>query len=286
MAHLSIAKIPLSLMIAFSALFGFVIQKAGLSPESLACFTVVFLLSAGCATLNNIQDINSDSTLQRTRQRPLPTGKINPNIALLQSGILLTVGLIGLILLAKDNSKLPFYGGIISIILYNGIYTPLKKQNVLAIIPGAICGMMAPLLGCLLAGGNIFGPINITALWIIGLWQFPHFWLILLCHRHDYQKSDVLPSMLTMISEVQLRRIILTWVLSFATITLFLPFLGVVTSPFGTISLTINAIILACYFAYRCLAPSQISQKLSRHLFIHLNLALFLVITLGVISNS
>ncbi len=282
--YLSMAKVPLSLMIALSALLGFVLQAKGLVFDSFFCFVAVFLLATGCATLNNIQDRKYDSQLTRTRNRPLVIGKMTPATAVIQAGILLGLGLFALKFFAKEGTNLAFLGGLGSVFLYNGIYTPLKHRSVLAIIPGAICGMLPLLLGWFMAGTETPGPELVAGMILVGIWQFPHFWLVLLYHQSDYEASDCF-SMLSLFSPWQLRRILLSWVLSFAVISLLLPLFGVVQSAVAVSMLILNAFVLSAFFIYSCLQKNNPQVKLYHQLFLHLNSALLLVMILIIGSN-
>ena len=119
---------------------------------------------------------------------------------------------------------------------------------------------------------------------VIGVWQLPHFWLIVLYHANDYRLSGV-PSMLALFSRRQVKRIMFCWVVSFAVLTLLLPVFRVVTSGGAQYLLTINAFVLCFYFGYRCFFHPRAGLLPYRQLFIHLNTALLFVVFLGIVEN-
>ncbi len=280
--YIQLTKAPLSLFIALTALLGFVIGGDGFNIFAVRCFVAVFLLAAGCAALNNVQDHSFDQALNRTKDRPLPTGNISKKVALALAVILCSLGLSGLAIIG--TSKAGLLGGISAVVLYNFIYTPLKQHTILAILPGTFCGMLPPLIGWLLAGGTTLTPGIVVAMLIVGLWQLPHFWLVLLYHAKDYQQS-AMPSMLKFFSLQQIKRITFCWVLSFAFMTLFMPYFRVVTSASFQMILVINAVLLSTIFGYHCIFKKMSGVRSFRPLFVHLNSALLVVVVLAIIDN-
>jgi len=278
----SLCKIPLSLSLGLTTLLGYLAQSGTPSLRGgLISLLVVFILACGCAALNNLQDTTYDRKLQRTRLRPLPQGRLSPNKVLLAALLLLAAGLTGLYLL--DNTRASFYGGIGAIILYNLLYTPLKRLTSLALIPGTLCGMLPPLLGCLLAQGHPFSPPNITLMTLVGLWQFPHFCLILLTRQEEYRSAGY-PTALKTFSEEQLKRIILSWVMAFALVSLFLPLFGIVPMPLAAL-VPLNALtVVACFLPFG-IRPVPATHRNSRRLFLLLNGSLFVNISLGIAAN-
>jgi protoheme IX farnesyltransferase len=195
---------------------------------------------------------------------------IPPRQAGTQALVLLFFGL--LILFAATKTILPLLAAIFAVLLYNGVYTPLKKRTILAIIPGAICGALPPYIGWLGGGG---GAVSYTAVLLIGLfvlWQIPHFWLVLLNFKEDYGKSN-LPNLLKIFQEDSLKRFFVTWV--GALVLVMLMFLSL-PSPLGSffrIAIMINGCLLLIVFAYG-LAIQKTTNY--RFLFIVLNVALLL----------
>ena len=111
--------------------------------------------------------------------------------------ILLLAGLI--VLLGVNETLSPVLVAIFAVILYNGVYTPLKKKSVLAIIPGAFCGALPPYIGWLSGGGGVISYTAVLLIVLFVLWQIPHYLLVLLTFKDDYEKSS-LPNFLKNVS--------------------------------------------------------------------------------------
>lgn len=268
--RLALAKVPLCLLIGCSAVFGYVLADPIIAMGTMLTGLGLFVLATGAATLNSLQEYRLDGELERTKNRPLPKGLIPPRQAGTQAFVLLFSGL--LILFAATKTILPVLAAIFAVFLYNGVYTPLKKRTILAIIPGAICGALPPYIGWLGGGGEAASYTAVLLISLFVLWQIPHFWLVLLNFKEDYGKSN-LPNLLKLFQEDSLKRFFVTWV--GALVLVMLLFLSL-PSPLGSfvrIAIVVNGCCLLIIFAYG-LAIQKTSNY--RILFIVLNVALFL----------
>jgi len=278
--HIGLAKLSLCYLMTASAFTAYVARRPALDSTALGTLFCLFLLCLGSATLNNYQDRDIDSQLRRTRRRPLARGEISPQAALIQAAALILAGTTGLFL-ASGSVALPLTGWI-AVGFYNGIYTPLKRTTVLAIIPGAVCGMLPVLMGWMAAGG--VGGLGSPKLWILmvvfGVWQLPHFWLVVLAHREDYRNSGI-PSMLRILSVGQLRQLVFVWAVAFVVLTLCLPLYRVISSGTAAWVLFANALILATVFGI-CL---QGGSDRYRALFRYLSLSLAIVMSVILIDG-
>jgi protoheme IX farnesyltransferase len=122
--------------------------------------------------------------MDRTKNRPVPAGRMSTNNALIIATILTAVGLA---LLYNINPKTAMFGAI-SIFLYTSVYTPLKTVTSLSVFVGAIPGAIPFMLGWVAATGN-FGIEAGTLFLIQFFWQFPHFWAIGWFLYEDYEKA-------------------------------------------------------------------------------------------------
>lgn len=205
---LVLTRLRLSLMVATSALAGYALYPLrGGWNEAFPAVAGVLLLAAGCSALNQLQERQSDALMERTRRRPLASGRLSPGAGLaLASGLLAAA----LLLLASTASPLVFGLGLFSILWYNGVYTGLKRRTALALLPGALCGAIAPLIGWSAAGGSP-GDYRIVLLaGTLVLWQIPHFWSLACRHRDDYLRAG-LPSLFTLFNDGQIRRLGVLW---------------------------------------------------------------------------
>jgi protoheme IX farnesyltransferase len=174
----------------------------------------VFLLAAGGSALNQVQERATDALMARTRHRPLPAGLLSPRAGL---AVVLALFASALALLLAAG-PLPAGLGVFAIVWYNGVYTPLKKITPWALLPGALCGALPPVLGWTAAGGAVADYRIILLAGIFFLWQVPHFWLLARRCRRDYRRAG-LPTVARLFPPRQARRITLAWVIALAAAT-------------------------------------------------------------------
>ena len=154
--YLKLIKFRLSLAVAFSAAAGYILfEDAGSFKGLAATFGGVFFLSGGAAALNQYQERRTDALMPRTKKRPLPSHELRSGAALFTA-----LGMIaeGTALLATFTWWLPALLGLVNVVLYNFIYTPLKRHSFLAVIPGGLVGAVPPLIGFTAAGGSLLAP--------------------------------------------------------------------------------------------------------------------------------
>jgi heme o synthase len=192
-AFWELLKFRLSFLVAFSCAFGYVLASPAINWTVLPMlFVGGFLISGASIVVNQIIEKDLDKLMSRTRNRPLPTGRLSVNEALAFCVLCLSVGVI--ILLVYTNLFTTVLS-VISMILYSFVYTPLKRVGPIAVFAGAIPGALPPLLGWTAATGFI----SHEAMIIFGIqfiWQFPHFWAIAWVADEDYKKAGfkLLPS--------------------------------------------------------------------------------------------
>jgi protoheme IX farnesyltransferase len=148
----------------------------------------IALLAFGVATLNQVWERKTDALMERTARRPLPTQKISLTEAL-AFGVLLCV--VAEIYLAFLVNGLTAILGLIVIVGYVLLYTPLKTRTSASTAIGAIPGAMPPLMGWTASANEIsLGAWALFAL--LFLWQFPHFLAIAWMYREQYAKAGIL----------------------------------------------------------------------------------------------
>lgn len=279
--YLSLIKIRLSMAVAVAALAGFWLRAPLVDGRVAALFAAVLLLACGCAALNNHQDRILDRRFERTRNRPLPAGNIPPATALVMAAILIFSGLAGLLRLSLPV----FLLGCCALCCYNLLYTPLKQKTAWAMLPGIACGMLPPWMGWLAAGGAPF-DFNIWVVMIVfGLWQMPHFWLLVLANESDYRSAGF-PTLLARLGKAPLNRILLVWVVSVAVSTLCLPLAEPLRTSGSLVVLVLNAGAVTAVACYLLLAGRTHGTGGYRLLFIHLNLAVFISLAAVVIDRA
>lgn len=233
--RLALAKLPLCLLISFSTFCGYVLTGSKSIITAVVVSTGVFLVGSGAASLNSLQEWRADARMVRTRQRPLPRGTVRPSQAAWQAVILFALG--GGLLALLPFWHLPFALSLMTVLLYNGVYTRLKKRTLLAIIPGAICGALPPLIGYLAGGGRLLSTEVALLVVLLLLWQFPHFYLITLQFPGDYVANHQ-PNLLALLAERAINRLITIWICALALV-----FLCFTVFPF-TFSATVRALLV------------------------------------------
>ena len=189
---LELTKYRLSLSVIFSSIAGYLIAMDYFLIETfLLLFFGGFFLVGASNGFNQIIEKERDSIMDRTKNRPIPLGKISPRSAFI---ICLTMILSGIVLLYFINLRTAFFG-LLSALIYLFIYTPLKTRTPLCVFFGAIPGAIPFMLGWV-AATNKFGIEPGVLFMIQFFWQFPHFWAIGWMMDEDYKKAGfkMLPS--------------------------------------------------------------------------------------------
>lgn len=215
----------LASLVALSALSGYLFSARSFSSTSVLVFLAIWLLAAGCSALNQLQEIKIDGRMRRTQMRPLPTGDLTAKQALLIAGVTTTGGL----LLLLNTGMTPLLLGLLAILWYNGVYTPLKKMTAWAVFPGAVCGALPPLIGYSAAGGSIFDSAAVILAGTLLIWQVPHFWLLAWRYRQD-QLDSGLPSPFRQVSDRRLFAINSIWLAALAICYLLFVLFGMIAN--------------------------------------------------------
>ena len=183
-----ITKAGLAVSVVFSSIVGYLL---GFSEEHPFNWITFILLGVGGSCMvgasnvfNQIIEIDLDAKMDRTKNRPLPSGRISKQNAFILGAVLT---LIGLAILYAINPKTAMFGAI-SIFLYTSVYTPLKTVTPLSVFVGAFPGAIPFMLGWV-AATNTFGIEAGTLFLIQFFWQFPHFWAIGWFLYKDYEKA-------------------------------------------------------------------------------------------------
>jgi len=278
-SYFKLSRVWISLFAAFSAATGFFNGPSHPLSGILLPAGAIFLLASGASALNQYQERKLDSAMIRTCQRPLPSGALSPEHALLFSiGLILS----GLILLAQTGKLQAFGLGLFALFWYNGIYIYLKKRTAFASVPGAVVGMVAPAIGWVFAEGALFSARLAAICFIFFIWQIPHFWLLLLHHADEYKKAG-LPSLTDIMRPAQISRVTFTWIFAASVASLLLPLYGAIKSPV-VYFLFIPPAIWLIWNAGR-LVKRQPVPSLSPELFKKINIYLLLVMSLLSLEN-
>lgn len=272
---LELVKFRITVLVSFTTALGYFLASANLGFAFVYPVVGIFLLACSSAALNQYQEVNTDMMMERTKNRPIPSGKISRNNVLIISVVLLLAGTS--ILFFKTNFG-ALFTGLLTFYWYNAVYTPLKKKTALAIVPGSLVGALPPVAGWLAAGGNLLDlKIGIVALYFF-VWQIPHFWLLLLLYGNDFKKGGF-PVLTDLYSETFIKRI--TFVLLIATllIGIAIPYIG--TGLYLTTQVVIIASSVLMFFvALSFLRNRNIERKDIVKTFVSINLYTLTLITI------
>lgn len=223
---LFLGKIRISLLVTLSTATGYLLAAKEATIQMLVPAAAVFLLACGSCALNQYQERKIDALMERTKNRPLPSGKLHPDTALL-----ISMGLIfsGSCILFCWTNLIAWGLSLFAIVWYNGFYTYLKRKTAFAVIPGAMIGGIPPLIGWVSGGGHPLDPKILAISFFFFMWQVPHFWLLLLNFGKDYEKAGF-PSLTRIFTSAQLSRMTFLWIFATAVTCMIIPIFGVVES--------------------------------------------------------
>jgi protoheme IX farnesyltransferase len=187
--YVELVKPRITCMVMLTALVGFVMGSRGAVDFGalMAVLAGTGLVAAGASTLNMLLERRTDGLMQRTRNRPLPAGRLRP-VEALAWGAILTVS--GIAFLAWRSGPLPALVALVTWASYLFLYTPLKTRTSLSTVVGALPGALPPVIGWAAARGRIdAGAFVLFA--ILFLWQIPHFLAIAWIYREDYARGGL-----------------------------------------------------------------------------------------------
>ena len=241
------------------------------SWHALAALAGAFLLACGTSALNQVQEREQDARMARTKNRPLPSGRMRPKIGLALALACLTLSalffvwpsLAALSVSSPSTAKpslaalglaamaLPGAGTIgagtigiaptgagfiaaafvpLTVLVYNGLYTPLKLRTSLAMLAGGLAGAFPPMIGFAAAGAS---PLSAHALLLAGVfyaWQVPHFWLFARLHQHEYEAAGFhVPQ--HGVAPARAGAALALWLGSYGALMLLAPAFGLVAQP-------------------------------------------------------
>ncbi len=180
-------KFRIGLMVVFSTSVGYVLGM-GYVPDPIHIFHVLFatfLTTSGTGVLNQFMERERDARMGRTADRPLPAGRIAPELACWFGLILSGMGIVYLGVLVNVLTALV---GLLTVLVYLLLYTPLKPRTPHNTAIGAIAGALPPVGGWTAATGVLSGEA-LALFGILFLWQFPHFLSIAWLYREDYARG-------------------------------------------------------------------------------------------------
>lgn len=272
-----LGKVRISLPVSLSALTGYVMFTGDLHAQGWLLALCVFLMSCSSGALNHWQESNIDAKMPRTKNRPIPSGKISRNGAL---AVAVGFAVVGSLILYLSNPVSALILSWVTLFSYNLVYTPLKKVTAFAVIPGSMVGALPPLIGWAGAGGSLTSEVILIVASFFFIGQIPHFWLLLLMFGDQYKLAG-LPSLNQIFNDGQLKRITYTWILTTIAAALLVIFF-----VFSN-SILMFALLFYAFYLLFSLSIAVFSQKefAVRPAFLKLNL-LYLLMMFFLIADA
>lgn len=188
--YVELTKPRVAVLVLFSVAAGYWLAARGDTEwvDLLHTVCATALVAAGASALNQLLERHSDALMERTRNRPLPAGRLQPAEALVFG---LALGFGGLTYLAVAvRQPLAVLVAALTMVGYVGLYTPLKRRTTLNTLIGAVPGALPPVIGWTAAAGSLSMEVLVLFL-ILFLWQLPHFLAIAWMYRAEYERAGL-----------------------------------------------------------------------------------------------
>lgn len=191
--YLALAKLRLASLVVFSAVLGYFMAADQVNFLSLTYLVLGgFLVTGASNAFNQVLERDADKKMSRTKNRPIPAGRMSVQEAAIVASIW---GVLGIALIWFGLNPLSGILASLSLFIYVFLYTPLKKVGPIAVFVGAFPGAIPPMLGYVAETGT-FGLVPGLLFATQFIWQFPHFWAIAWKLHDDYSKAgyELLPT--------------------------------------------------------------------------------------------
>ena len=271
---LELSKFRITSFVSLTTGFGFIAAAGVLSFSLIPVLIGVLLIACGSASLNHFQERKTDALMERTKFRPIPSGRISTINTLIFSSILIFSGSIVLYLSGGIIASLI---ALSNLIWYNVVYTMLKRKSAFAIIPGSLVGAIPPAVGWVSGGGLLTDPQLFIICFFFFIWQIPHFWLLLLVFDEDYQKAGF-PTLTQIFDKNQLIRITFMWIIATGVTAILIPLFGLVKQDLINIALFVSGVWLT-WNAFKLLSKTD-NNLIFTFAFRSINLFVLTVVTL------
>lgn len=256
---------------------GYVLAKHTIDFGIVLSTLGIFILACGSAALNHYQDKDKDALMERTKDRPIPSGRISSNSVAI---IAVVEIILGTWLIYIGSNFLAAQLGLLALIWYNGIYTPLKRKTAFAVIPGSIIGALPPMVGWVAAGGSLSDPKLFVLAFFFFIWQVPHFWLLMLKYGKEYEQAGY-PSITSIISNDQIKRSTFIWTAATAISAIMITVSGLISTMLFKVIVLFASIWLIAVFSQ--LLRSKTKEFNPFHYFMRINyFVLIMIVSLSV----
>ncbi|MBN2349062.1 MAG: protoheme IX farnesyltransferase [Bacteroidales bacterium] len=243
---LELSKVKITFAVAFTTITGYVLASGKFNLGLIVPTLGIFILACGSSVINHIMESKTDALMERTKLRPIPSGRISRTGAVI---IAILEIVAGTVLLYFGAGLIALILGLLALIWYNIVYTLLKRITPNAVIPGSVIGSIPPLVGWIAGGGTL----SDYHAWIIALffflWQVPHFYLLILLFGKEYKRAGF-PTLTDKYSDKKIKNLILVWILATILSLLLFPIFGLTQSIISLIGIVIISVWIIIIFLY------------------------------------
>jgi protoheme IX farnesyltransferase len=241
---LELGKVKITVAVSITTATGYLLHTSSPGMSLLLSVLGIFLLASGASALNHIQEFSYDSRMDRTRNRPLPAGRISWRGAL---AVTLVYSVAGGILLFLGAGAWGLGLGLLAYFWYNVVYTYAKRYSPWAVVPGSLIGSIPPVIGWISAQGSITDPAVLPIAAFFFVWQVPHFWLLIMKYGNQYESAGF-PSLSRRMTASQIGRMIYLWIIGTAAITVIFTLTGPLDSVISKAGLLVASAWLILTF--------------------------------------
>ncbi len=275
--YIELTKPRITSLVLVTTAVGFYMGAAvgGIASLSLLHAIVgVALVAGGASALNQHQERHLDARMHRTRDRPLPSGRIGQFDALIFS---VAITLAGIAYLLLFTNVLTGILATLTLLLYVFLYTPLKSRTALATLVGAVPGAAPPILGWTAAGGSIDGMAFALFL-IVFLWQMPHFLAIAWLYDADYVRGGFRSLTIHHSGELNACRQIILYCGALIPVSLLPASFGVTGNAYMFGALLAGLVYLSCGVAVALFRTQVAARRLLRISILYLPVVLLMMV--------
>lgn len=272
---MTLMKFRIAIATGISSTVGYLLSTDNHSLALLGAFFGAFFLAAGAASVNEIQEWKYDAMMNRTKSRPIPQKFFTAKEAIPFSIMFFIFGFS--ILMIFMQSYITLIIGLSAFVMYNGFYTPLKRVTPFATIPGALIGVIPPIMGWSLGNTHFFSPQLIALVIFLFVWQIPHFYFLLFIFENDYRNAGF-PVLTDRFSIIQISRISFVWIITLVFVSAMIMLTDKNFNPYILVFYLTAGVVLL--FRVRKMFSHTNTLKFYRLAFMQLNMFVLLVLAL------
>ena len=262
--YIDLLKPRVMTLVVFTGWVGVLIAPVHLHPFKAALAVLAITLGSGAAgAINMWYERDLDALMARTRNRPLPAGRVAPDDAL-GLGVLLSIFSVLLMALSTNFVAAALLAA--AILFYVFVYTVwLKRRTPQNIVIGGAAGAFPPMIGWAAATGDV-SAVGIALFLLIFLWTPPHFWALALYRREDYRRAGV-PMLPVVAGPRETKRQMLIYTLLLLPVSLAPTLLGAVGWVYGAVALALTLGFVGHAIAVWRTADDETAHRAARKMF-------------------